>query len=460
MFSSAVQLALDGVSRDRYTKQKGNPLKLALLLSFLILCSLDTSAAENPSTRISTVANNGMPRDIVSPPNRWNFGPGALWTHKGWQYAAYWDDARQVSVARRQLPDGDWSVVSLPGYQRTETGDRGKGGKVSRGFGDGHEKVSMGISPDGVIHLSFDHHLSTLRYRRTKEPVANDPDAHEWSADLFTPVQNHLGGEKITSVTYPWFTSDGTHFTLYLRLNGGSGKADSNFFTYENGRWTITDEASSKLIDRNWSGGDGTVNAYPHQMAIRNGRRYLTWSWRDTPNPRTSHDLCFAYSDDHGKTWKNNAGEVVGELGKTFISADTPGIVAVPVSTGTRYTNGGSMTVDDEGGVHVLMRGEDGSPLLMQRDPKTTEWTRRTISANGNLVAGRDGDLYLVSPSGLKRAPGGDFDKIDTIVSDQNGHFKDCRMGMDRTRPAQDGWVSVIGQTGKTVTVIDYRIRD
>ena len=435
-------------------------MKLGIVVFLIAANSICAANADISELRVSTVADNGMPRDIVTPPNRWNFGPGSLWTHKGWQYAAYWDDARQVSVARRQLPDGEWSVASLPGYQRTETGDRGKGGKISRGFGDGHEKVSMGISPDGVIHLSFDHHLSTLRYRRTKQPVADAPGAYGWNADLFGPVQNHLGGEKIVSVTYPSFTSDGTHFMLYLRLNGGSGAADSNFFSYKDGRWVVSDEASSKLIDRNWSGGDKTVNAYPHELVIQNGRRYLTWSWRDTPNPRTSHDLCFAYSDDHGRTWKNNAGGVIAEIGKTFISADTPGIVAVEVPADTRYINGGSMVVDARGRVHVLMRGADGSPVLFQRDPKTTDWSRRTVSARGNLVAGPGDDLYIVSADGLKRAPVGDLDKLETLASGQSAHFKDCRMGMDRTRPAQDGWISVIGQSGKTITVVDYRLVD
>ena len=37
---------------------------------------------------------------------------------------------------------------------------------------------------------------------------------------------------------------------------------------------------------------------------------------------------------------------------------------------------------------------------------------------------------------------------------------KDSQMGLDGARFACDGWVSVIGQNGKTVTVEDYRIDD
>jgi hypothetical protein len=165
-----------------------------LLSCFLVLMASRPAHGESSDIVISEVANNGMPRNIVSPGAEWNFGPGALWTHRGWQYTAYWDEKRQVSVGRRELPDGAWSVVSLPGYERTKNVNRGKAGAKSQGFGDGHEKVSLGISPDGVIHLAFDHHVSTLHYRTTKSGVANDPSAHPWRAELFGPVRDNLGG--------------------------------------------------------------------------------------------------------------------------------------------------------------------------------------------------------------------------------------------------------------------------
>ena len=114
---------------------------ISISLAITAAAPAKENAVDPSRSRVSTVAENGMPTDIVKPGHRWNFGPGSLWTHKGWQYAAYWDDARQVSVARRQLPAGPWAVASLPGYQRNAAGNRGKGGPVSRGFGDSHEFV-------------------------------------------------------------------------------------------------------------------------------------------------------------------------------------------------------------------------------------------------------------------------------------------------------------------------------
>lgn len=437
-------------------------LVLILIASGINATAADTGTApapDQPLLRVSTVGHNGMPKNIVPKGAEWNFGPGSLWTHRGWQYAAYWDDERQVSVARRRLPDGEWLVASLPGYQRTENTNRGVAGPIARGFGDSHEKVSMGISPDGVIHLAFDHHVSTLHYRTSKLPVANDPAAHAWTADLFGPVRDNLGGPKIASVTYPGFSSDGKDFVLYLRLNGGSGSADSHIFSYGGGRWNVNTEPASKLIDKRWSGGDKTVNAYPHGLVMHNGRWHLTWCWRDTPDAKTCHDLCYAYSDDQGKTWRTNDGQEVARTGDKSITANSPGISVWEIPTGTRYVNGGSMAVDHVGRVHVLMRGERGSQVHFQRDPANGKWTRQNSSASGSLIVGQSGELLVVSEEGLMRLPAGPDGKVETIIEGRAALFKDSHMGVDKTRMAHDGWVSVIGQTGKTVSVVDYRIR-
>ncbi|WP_197527381.1 BNR repeat-containing protein [Pirellulimonas nuda] len=399
-----------------------------------------------------------MPRNIVPQGADWNFGHGSLRTHRGWQYAAYWDDGRQVCVARRKLPSAPWEVVSLPGYQRTQNINRGHGGSVSRGFGDGHEKVSMGISPDGVIHLMFDHHLSTLHYRTSKAAVASRPGETAWSADLFGPVQDHLGAHTLESVTYPAFYTDGDHFLLYLRMGGGSGSANSHLFTYADGVWKVNEEAASKFIDRAWSGGDKTVNAYPHGLAFHDGRLHLTWCWRDTPDPRTCHDLCYTYSDDLGQTWRNNAGKRVAQRGERFITADSPGISVSPIPAGARYVNGGSMTVDRAGRVHVLVVGEDGRPAHFEREPESAEWRRREAKRLGAIVAGRDGLLLVVATDGLWQVLDRDFGAMRRVVPGRPALFASSKMAIDPARVAHDGRVSAIGQQGSTVSVVDYSV--
>lgn len=432
------------------------PLLLALLRHFETESRADDVLTVEP--RVSIVGTNGMPRNIVERGSIWNFGSGALQTHNGWQYAAYWNDARQVSVARRKLPDGRWHVLSLPDYERSETGDRGLGGAISRGFGDGHEKVAMGISADGHLHLSFDHHLSTLRYRVTKVPVAAKPTAYTWSAELFGPVQNNLGGPRLDYVTYPSFRADGESLSLYLRMGGGSGAANSHILSYTNGRWVVNSEPASQFIDQHWSGGDGTVNAYPYGWVIHNGRWHLAWCWRDTPDSKTCHDLCYAYSDDHGRSWHNNEGEVIGVRGETFITADSPGVTVWQIPTHSGYRNGGSMAVDRAGRVHVLTHGGNYRGLHFIRDPASRAWSRAAGIPMGQLVASDDNWLYLVSDQGIYRSPASRHDDWMLVASGREQWFDDSKMQLDRTRATADGWISVIGQSGKTVRVVDYAL--
>ncbi len=314
------------------------------------------------------------------------------------------------------------------------------------------------VAAEGLTMDPSRIHLSTLRYRTSLLPVANSPEFHEWSAELFGAVKDNLGGPPLKSVTYPSFHSDGTRFLLYLRLGGGSGNANSHFFTYENEVWTVNTEQGSKFIDRQWSGGDKTVNAYPLPAAFHQGRMHLAWSWRDTPDPKTSHDLCYAYSEDGGKNWMNNEGHPVGTTGSRFITADTPGISIYDIPTGTSFINGGSMDVDPDGHVHILMRGEDGSPAHFQRDPTTGKWLREKAGSLGALHAGSGGSLHILTPEGImKRTPGG-FQEIQNYPPGTSACFKDSKPAIDSLRVSFDGWVSMIGQNGKTVKVVDYRL--
>lgn len=130
------------------------------------------------------------------------------------------------------------------------------------------------------------------------------------------------------------------------------------------------------------------------------------------------------------------------------------------IPPGTKYVNGGTMTVDHTGRIHVVVRGEEGLPVYFQRDPATRKWTRQKSATSGVLVAGHGDSLYLVSDDGLRRTSASHFDEPVALVNGQGAFFKDSQMGLDRTRFAHDGWVSVIGQNGKTVTVVDYWIGD
>jgi hypothetical protein len=82
-----------------------------------------------------------------------------LITFGDYQYVTFYSTApagygnHHVNVGRRQVTPsvGEWEYLTLTDYVQTTM--------------DGHNMISMGISGDGRIHLSFDHHVSLLLSR-------------------------------------------------------------------------------------------------------------------------------------------------------------------------------------------------------------------------------------------------------------------------------------------------------
>ena len=82
---------------------------------------------------------------------------------------------------------------------------------------------------------------------------------------------------------------------------------------------------------------------------------HLSWCWRETPDAATNHDLLYAYSDDNGRTWKNDLGATVASTGVSFITAASPGIKVWTINQNRGLINQEHMAVDSAGRVHVLL---------------------------------------------------------------------------------------------------------
>lgn len=142
-------------------------------------------------------------------------------THRGYQYTTYYDDERQVCAGRRKLPEGEWEIIRFKDYHFASY--------------DTHNVAVIGIcANDGTIHLTWDHHVSDLNYRRSVVGLANDPEAFEWHQSVFGPVTDTLGPlGKLTQVTYPRFVPmPNGNFMLHYRFVT-SGNGDSMIRVYE-----------------------------------------------------------------------------------------------------------------------------------------------------------------------------------------------------------------------------------
>ncbi len=205
------------------------------------------------------------------------FRTHAVTSYRDRQYAAYYDAEGQVVLARRKLGSDQWEIHNT-GYQ----------GNVR----DAHNAICIAVDGEGYLHLSWDHHGHPLTYRRSLEP-----ESFEFSEPL------SMTGEFENRVTYPEFFNLDDGGFVFMYRDGGSGNGRILLNRYD----TATQEWSPRqhpLID-----GEGERNAYTNQIAIDGeGRWHLSWTWRETSNVATNHDIGYAVSPDEGRTWYRSDG--------------------------------------------------------------------------------------------------------------------------------------------------------
>lgn len=224
-----------------------------------------------------------------------------------------------------------------------------------------------------------------LRYRHSVTGLATDPDQFRWTADLFTPTLHHLPGlpsahEHFSYVTYPRFINSGPGRDMLVSFRTGkAGLGDDHLYVY---RAAV---GHFELVGTHLVGVQN--NPYVHGMDVdgRRGRLHVTWVYRafvhyqgwddllDTkhkqqagPNgAENNHDICYAYSDDGGRTWRNTHNEVVADMGDDKAAGVRPnatGLVVFEIPKGSGLTNQESQAVGPNGDVHVLNRTFGAEP--------------------------------------------------------------------------------------------------
>lgn len=329
-----------------------------------------------------------------------SFQQDAILTYNGYQYAAYWNTGPRVVLARRPVGNGAWSKIEMaPGYTGTS--------------GDAHNTISLGVSPrDGRLHIAFDHHTSNLHYVQSVAGLVSRPESAVWTTASFSAVFSVLGNETATLVTYPRFVTTPTGKLLLSYRYGTSDSGDEVLWEYDGtaSTWTKIGTYISGIAD--------SVNAYLHSIEYSGKRLHAAWCWRDTPNAATNQDLLYAYSDDDGRTWRNNAGTLVATAGTAPMTRSSDiRVWAIPQNRG--LINQEHMTVDHAGRVHVLLshmpdsQADDAnftsartkSQVFHYWRSTSGVWTRvpmnigMTANWRGKFAVSSTDNLYAVLPS-------------------------------------------------------------
>jgi len=229
------------------------------------------------------------------------------------QYTAFYDGRGFVVLGKRRLGSDSWET------------------RVTRYRGntaDAHNTISIALDGGGILHMAWDHHGGRLNYCRTVAP-----------GSLELTDRMSMTGRDEDRVTYPEFYNlpDGGLLFLYRDGSSGNGMTMLNRYDVGSGMWSVVQHP---LIS-----GEGERNAYTNQMAVDgSGRWHISWCWRETGDVATNHDICYAFSDDRGKTWRKSTGEKY-PLPVTAENAEY--VRRIP--QGSELINQTSMTVDSRG---------------------------------------------------------------------------------------------------------------
>ncbi len=301
---------------------------------------------------------------IGDPVNTFNtvaFDQHKLITHGEYQYTVFWDADRHLRLARRRLPTDDVQQIVFPDRISDPT--------------NSHLNAVVGISPkDGRLHLSYDHHNSPFRYRVSQAGFLTAPPA-TLEADQFSGKINFLAEP---TVTYPAFFNDRSANLYFMFRTGSSGNGD--WILYRHDAAENTWARVGMVISR-----AGTFNgstrrcAYHNDLLFdRNDRLHLAWVFREPGHHRTNHGLYYAYSDDYGATWCNNAGGQIADLvADRPIRVDSAGIRVLDVPQNSWVLNQDAMVLDSRDQPHMIMsRSKNVTPNIAETNIHITHYWR------------------------------------------------------------------------------------
>ncbi|MEY9490525.1 hypothetical protein RKD26_006319 [Streptomyces calvus] len=446
------------------------------------------AAAPGPSvTRTGRTTLDGRAIYFVSYDglvNNNSFQKNGLLTHRGHQYAAWYTADRGAVVARRALGDTTWQTVRV--------------GHTLR-YDDSHNVISLGVSrTDGRLHLHMDSHSDGFTYVKSVAGLLDDPAGTSWTPNRFGAPQSTLDGLALTpQFTYPQFvaTPEGR---LQLSYRAGvSGNGRNALAEYDGTRWTALGEWSASTGTYTSEHGSSTArNMYLHGIDYdRNGRLHSFFTWREqnaavmcSGGGITNHDTGYVYSDDRGRTWRNDAGTVVGRTGGADrVSVTDPGLVVDPLNPDHSLMNQESQFTDSAGRPHAIIsyvpgrfgqcttdyvadRTAHGRAFHVRRTAAAT-WRKTEIpvplnsSQRTKLVLDRHDNAYAVLPYGRIAGASAASDHTDwKLLYDGAGLNAFGEVVVDETRIAQDGVLSVMyqerssGTTPSPLHVVDFRL--
>ncbi len=299
-----------------------------ILLAVICQCSLAMSQKSKmgwQKERKLTYVATGWAKNSI---NTVVFRKSSLTTYKNIQYIAFYDSTSHLVLGRRRVgPSSNEVSSSREGSSSWELRQTQYTGDTR----DAHRSISIIVDGDGYLHCCFDQHDSRLRYARGEKP-----------GSLELGVEMAMINANETRVTYPEFycSPDGNLLLLYRDGASGNGNLILNRYDKKTKTWT---RLQDKLID-----GEGKRNAYWQAALDASGTFHVSWTWRESPDVASNHDIAYARSRDGGHTWETSTGKPY-TLPITAATAE----YAVRIPTHSGLINQTSMCADNSGNPYI-----------------------------------------------------------------------------------------------------------
>ncbi len=292
----------------------------------------------NCFSNIIPVTGNVINVDYVWPGHPVGFD---LLTYSNFQFVAFFDSNRWMTVGQRKLSSTNWNFVRLP----------------SQLGWDSHNYVTMEIDSKGCVHVSGNMHNVPLIYFRT---------TNAFDINSFIQIKK-MTGKNENSCTQPQFIINGKKELIFTYRDGGSGNGKRIYNIYD----TKT-ENWRRFLDKPLLSGEGKMNAYHYGPAKGpDGYFHLAWVWRDSPDCSSNHDLSYARSRDL-INWETSNGKHL-ELPITFQTAE----IVDPVASGKGMLNGNTMISFDSKKRPIITYhkfDEEGNTQIYQARLENNKW--------------------------------------------------------------------------------------
>lgn len=191
-----------------------------------------------------------------------------LLTAPPYQFVAYYDSARYMTIAQRKLGETQWIKKRLDSQVKW----------------DAHNYITMALDKEGLLHVSGNMHCDSLVYFQSENP---------FDASSLERKTNLIGSEEDT-VTYPQFFNAPNGDLVFSYRTGSSGKGNQIYNRYQ-----AETKTWSRLLDTPLFDGEGKTNAYIHgPITGPNGYFHMIWVWRLNPDANTNTNLSYARSKD------------------------------------------------------------------------------------------------------------------------------------------------------------------